>query len=255
MMSSELAPRPVRTDHDGADAASVLPEREAALAARERELAEFLTGLRALRTRYLEEVGVLYTRLTPLEDAIKIEEVRLGLRLAAIDAEDAEDAAASAAADPLDASCGSRAGVPEGLKRMFRNVAKALHPDLAAHDDEEVRDRRESLMAEANRAYADRDAERLQLILRAWEESPEAVAPNHPHGERLRAERRLAQIALRLAQIEAEFAELRDSAVHRLKISMDEAARHGRDLLKQMVETVEREIAAATRRLEKLRRR
>jgi len=250
MMSSELAPRPATRDHGASDAAALLAEREAALAAREQALAAFLGSLRALRTRYLEEVGVLYTRLTPLEDAIKVEEVRLGIRLADIDAEEA----ARAAADPLDANCGSR-GVPDGLKKMFRNVAKALHPDLAAHDDEDVRDRRESLMAEANRAYADRDAERLQLILRAWEESPEAVAPNHPQGERLRIERRIAQIELRLAQIEAEFTELRDSAVHRLKISMDEAASHGRDLLKQMIATVEREIATATRRLDLLQRR
>jgi hypothetical protein len=244
-MSRELAP-----SSEPANLAGTLREREAALGSREAELAAFLDELRELRARYLEEVGIHYARLIPLEDAMAAEEVRLGLRLAAIDAEDAENSAAN----PLDSSCGSRAGVPDGLKTMFRNVAKALHPDLAMGDDQPARERRRSLMAEANRAYADRDAERLQLILRAWEESPEAVDASHPYGERLRAERRLAQIDQRMIQIEAEMAELRDSAVNRLKISMEESAKYGRDLLKQMRDTVEREIAAATRRLDRLRR-
>jgi hypothetical protein len=242
-MSQELAPNQAH-----ADLAEMLRGREAALAAREAELASFLDELRALRARYLEEVGIHYARLIPLEEAIAAEEVRLGLRLAAIDAEDA----AKRSADPLNPSCDSRAGVPDGLKTMFRSVAKALHPDLAM--DETARGRRQSLMAEANRAYADRDAERLQLILRSWEESPEAVDASHPYGERLRAERRLAQIDQRMIQIGAELAELRDSAVNRLKISMDESAKYGRDLLKQMRDTVEREIAAATRRLDRLQR-
>lgn len=241
-MSRELAPSPAH-----ADLAETLRAREAGLAAREAELASFLAELRALRARYLEEVGIHYARLIPLEEAIAAEEVRLGLRLADIDAEDA----ARDAADPLDPSCDSRAGVPDGLKKIFRNVARALHPDLAM--DEPAKNRRESLMAEANRAYADRDAERLQLILRQWEESPEAVDANHPYGERLRAERRLAQIDQRMIQIDAEIAELRDSAVNRLKISMEESAKFGRDLLQQMRDTVEREIAAATRRLERLK--
>lgn len=250
MMSHELARVPPETGAgERADVADTLRRREAALAARERDLAAFLEELRALRTRYVEQVGVLYIELAPLEEAIAAEEVRLGIRLAEIDAEDA----AARAADPLDPSCGSQAGVPDGLKQMFRNVAKALHPDLAM--DAPARDRRQSLMAEANRAYAERDAERLRLILRSWEESPEAVDASHPYGERLRAERRIAQIEQRLMQIDVEFAELKDSAVNRLKISMEESAKHGRDLLKQMIATVRREIDTAAKRLEMLRRR
>jgi len=155
-VSQELAPNPAN-----ANLAATLRAREAELVAREADLSAFLEGLRALRARYLEEVGIHYSRLIPLEEAIAVEEVRLGLRLAAIDAEDA----AKDAGDPLDPSCDSRAGVPDGLKKMFRNVAKALHPDLAADQDEPARDRRQSLMAEANRAYAERDEARLQLIL------------------------------------------------------------------------------------------
>jgi hypothetical protein len=244
-MSNALIPHP-----EGQGRAATLAEREAELAAREVVLAETLAALRALRVRYLEDIGVHYLELARLEGLIAAEEVRLGIRPAEAAAVAAEAQAASDAADP---SCGSRAGVPEGLKQMFRNVAKALHPDLAMDDD--ARDHRERLMAEANRAYAERDEDRLRLIMRVWEESPESVAPSHPYGERLRAERRIAQIDQRLIQIDAELAELRDSTLNRLKISIDEAASHGRDLFAQMVTIAEREVATATKRLEILQRR
>jgi hypothetical protein len=42
---------------------------------------------------------------------------------------------------------------------MFQDVARAVHPDALpdAQHDERTRYRRHSLMAEANRAYAERD--------------------------------------------------------------------------------------------------
>jgi hypothetical protein len=236
--------------HTHADTPHTLAEREAALTTREAELAAFLADLRALRTRYLEDVGVLYAELNDIEKAIAAEEVRLGIRASDQRAIDDEVRQAEANEDP---SCGSRAGIPDALKKMFRNVAKALHPDLEMDDD--ARSRRHELMAEANRAYADRDEDRLRLIMRAWEESPEAVPASHPYGERLRAERRIGQINERLIQIDAEFAELKDSALNRLKISVDEAASHGRDLFAQMIRVAERELATANKRLEILKRR
>ena len=67
-MSRELAPSPAH-----ADLAETLRAREAGLAAREAELASFLAELRALRARYLEEVGIHYARQIPLEEAIAAE--------------------------------------------------------------------------------------------------------------------------------------------------------------------------------------
>lgn len=61
----------------------------------------------------------------------------------------------------------------DGIRNLFRDVAKAIHPDLT--HDERARTRRQALMAEANRAYADGDEEQLRLILAAWQQSPEAV--------------------------------------------------------------------------------
>ena len=57
-----------------------------------------------------------------------------------------------------------------------------------------ARDRRHSLMIEANRAYAVGDEEQLRAILQAWERSPEAVQGTDPEAMRLRLVRRIAQI-------------------------------------------------------------
>src|SRR5207344_1284638 len=78
------------------------------------------------------------------------------------------------------------------VRKLFRDVAKAIHPDLAR--DELARDRRHALMIAANRAYALGDEEELRLILQAWERSPEAVQGSHPEAMRLRLVRRIAQI-------------------------------------------------------------
>ncbi len=80
----------------------------------------------------------------------------------------------------------------DAVRKLFRDVARIIHPDLAG--DEHTRDRRHALMIQANRAYAMRDEEQLRRILESWERSPEAVQGSDPAATRLRLERRLAQI-------------------------------------------------------------
>jgi DnaJ-class molecular chaperone len=53
----------------------------------------------------------------------------------------------------------------DDLKRLYREIAKRIHPDLATDDAE--RAKRNQLMAEVNRAYADGDEARLRAILDA----------------------------------------------------------------------------------------
>ena len=160
---------------------------EQQLALRDRELTVLKTELLALQDRYLTEIGPLYAELAELDAEVAEVEIRLGLRPAEsqelIDAEDDTEPTAGC----------SNLSVPSAdLKRIFRDVAKAVHPDRAT--DDAARFRRHSLMAEANRAYAEQDEDRLRLILRAWEQSPEAIV-----GETAEAlEARLAGRALLL---------------------------------------------------------
>jgi len=231
-------------------------ERVAALqlqvAAREHELNELKTDLQQLQTRYLDDIGPLYAELMPLDAAVMEEEIRLGLRLA--DEEDDFDVRSA----NLEASgCAPAAAPSADLKRMFRDIAKAVHPDRAMDHqiDERTRYRRHSLMAEANRAYAERDTDRLRLILRAWELDHDAATTDDPEAERARLERRAANLGARLVEIEAEFADLRRSAIARLKTRIDEARAQGWDLFAEMLRQVRREIATAHAKLARMKQR
>jgi hypothetical protein len=134
---------------------------------------------------------------------------------------------------------------------LFRDVAKAIHPDLAG--DESARDRRHTLMVEANRAYALGDEERLRLILEAWERSPDAVPGSNPEAVRLRLVRRIAQIEEELELLASDLAALNDSPLGRLKALVDEAAANNKDLVRDMVARLKRDILVATNRLDALR--
>lgn len=224
-----------------------LRDLEAELDRRECELDALKVDLQGLQTRYLADIGSLYGELAALESAIVDEEIRAGLRPPPEDEAPVREEAEPGAPDNLFLH---RAEPSEELKRTFRDLAKAIHPDLAF--DEAARYRRHSLMAEANRAYAERDEDRLRLILRTWQRSPESVVGDDPEAERQRVSRRIAEIDDRLLAIDAEFADLRRSAIFRLKGRIDEAKAGGWDLFAEMRLQTTAEIRRARARLARL---
>ena len=147
----------------------------------------------------------------------------------------------------VDATCANRSAPSDDLKRVFRDLAKAIHPDLAS--DDAARRRRHALMAEANRAYAERDEDRLRLIQRAWERHPEAAIDESPGADRRRTLRLIVEIEERLVAIGGEFADLRSSAIWQLKGKIDDAKAQGWDLFAEMILQVKRDIGRAKARL------
>lgn len=201
------------------------------------------TDLAAFKIRYRSEVGLLHEELDDLERAI--DEAELGE--AAKRAKDvaSKDDSASTKAERIEAA---PRFTTDAVRKLFRDVAKAIHPDLAG--DADARDRRHSLMIAANQAYALGDEERLRSILLAWENSPEAVQGTDPEAMRERLVRRIGQIEEQLNVYAAEHAALRDSALWRLKAMVDEAAAQGKDLVADMVRRLKRDILAARNRLD-----
>ncbi len=222
---------------------------EAELDARERELVTLKTELHRLQTLYLDKVGPVYAELGRLEAAVAELEIAAGLRPAE-EPDDSAEETSDAASSIL--PCSGRPDPSDELKRMFRGLAKTIHPDLAL--DEPARCRRHSLMAEANRAYAERDEDRLRLILSTWQHSPDFDLDDDPAAAHLRVDRRLAQIDERLIAIHADLADLRTSAIWRLKTKIDEARSQGWDLFGEMILQVKREISRATARRATLER-
>jgi hypothetical protein len=217
---------------------------ESMLGERSADAAQAQADLAAFRIRYRAEVGLLHDELDRLE--LELAEAELGevsKRVAEAGGPEPPPAAARPEPQPRFTS--------DAVRKLFRDVAKAIHPDLAR--DEVTRDRRHSLMIEANRAYAMGDEEQLRAILQAWDRSPEAVQGTDADAMRLRLERRIAQIEEQLEGLSGALAAVKESALWKLKVMVDDEAAKGQDLIKDMVRRLKRDIVVATNRLDALR--
>ena len=218
-----------------------ISELEAVLHERGARLSQVQADLAAFRIRYRQEVGLLHEELDDLER--QLAEAELGEISQRLEEAGAPtDAAVDAPSEALPRF------TTDTIRRLFRDVAKAIHPDLA--QDALARDRRHALMIEANRAYALGDEERLRSILHAWESSPEAVQGSGDEAARLRLVRRIAQIEDQLHVYAAELAALQDSSLWKLKAMVDESAAQGNDLVADMVRRLKRDILVTRNRLE-----
>jgi hypothetical protein len=225
---------------------------EADLAERELRSANLRAELGAFERQYLHFVGSRYAELDEWK-------ARLAERLAREQPENdrAQQAAraARARADETKSAAGEKATQPPRafkstpeMKRLYRDVAKRIHPDLTS--DRNDRAKRQHLMAEANQAYERGDEQRLARILTEYEHSPEEVKGEGPGAELVRVIRRVSQVRSRLAEIEAEMHELLRSDLYQLKTRVDEAEKSGREVLKEMIARVDEQIALAKQRLE-----
>jgi hypothetical protein len=227
------------------DSIDPLRTREAALrgalSERAAEIARTQSDLEEFRIRYRRDVGLLHEELDELDRAIA--EAELG-ELSKLVGGATDPAAPPAAPRPEPAA----RYTSDAVRKLFRDVAKTIHPDLGR--DELTRDRRHALMAEANRAYAVGDEERLRWILDVWARSPDAVQGSDPEAERLRLVRRIAEIEEQLHAYAGELAALRESPLWTLKTMVEEAAARGKDLVADMVGRLQRDITAARNRLD-----
>jgi hypothetical protein len=234
-----------------------LAKKREELALLQAELAErelFLTNLRAelsaFEGQYLRQVGALYAELDEwnakiaerLAEQEGTDEARSAAGRARTRAEESKSAVKEAAAKGE----GFKAS-PE-LKKLFKEVARRIHPDYAT--DEADRRKREQLMKEANAAYERGDAETLRRILQEYESSPESVRGVGVAADLERVIRQIKQIGARLSQIEVDIAILIDSDIAKLKAKVDAARVEGRELLTEMAEDVRRRIDLARRRFE-----
>ncbi len=225
---------------------------ESELAERELDLSTVEAELRAFERRYLRTVGVKYAELDEIEAQIAEAEARLKpknttVKERASQARTQAEESAQAAGVAQESKGREDFKPPEDLKKLYREVARRIHPDLAT--DEKERSRRTHLMAEVNRAYQDSDAERLQAILREWESSPETVMGDGTGAELVRAIRKIAQVQGRMRAIEIMIMKQKESDLYKLMMKAREAEQQGRDLLKEMTAKLVEEIISAENRL------
>ena len=130
---------------------------------------------------------------------------------------------------------------PASLKRLFRDAAKRMHPDLAT--TAEARDHAEAFMKRLNDAYRAGDAEAIADLVRQWDASPFAPGPEDGGA------RRVAAVQAAVARAQRRLDELRDSELARMMERAMASAAAGEDHIATLRHHAELALADARARL------
>jgi len=221
----------------------------------ELELKTLQAELQAFEQQYLRIVGVKYARLDEIEAQIAV------LRSKQVPEDRTREGEATrarakaqesfrATREALESRIDMHFTPSDELKKLYREVAKKIHPDLATDAMDQTR--REKIMAEANSAYESCDLSRLQAILQEQEASPEAVQGDSVAHELVRVIRKIAQVQNRLRTIALDLEHLKNSTLYSLVTEAFQAKSESRDLLEEMACKLEQEIIEAQARLNRL---
>jgi hypothetical protein len=231
-------------------------DREAArlrdrLAEIEVEQATLEAELAAFNSDYMRVV------MTVMLDVQELEARILALVAARSGASDDADAAESARARVNETTAHIRAvpktpgPIPTGdIKRLFREAAKRMHPDLAA--DEEARGHAEAFMKRLNAAYRAGDAEAIVHLLGQWEASPFGAGSEDDAARSARAAHRVGALGDAVGRAQQRLDDLRASQLAQLMERAMTAAAAGGDLLADMRHAAEAALVRARARLAEL---
>jgi hypothetical protein len=243
-----------------ATAAALMEERRrlvalrGALAEREAELAQMRSQVKLFEGRYLARVGVLYAELDEIAARITEREVAL------YDSDAARRRAQEArerAQQTHDAAFGveperEEFDPPPSLKKLFREVARRIHPDFASDEGEQKH--LTLLMMRANQAYASGDAETLQRLLDDQLEISAATSGKGAGEEEtatlLRVQRQRQHAERDMAALDGERERLLASEIGQLYVDTEAAGREDRDLLDELAASLRERIAEAQYRLQ-----
>lgn len=229
-----------------------LTQIEADLGQYELELRTLQIELNLFERRYLSIVGIRYAELDDLEAQIAkaIADSQPNNSVAQEYAAESQERAFESAQrtqNIYDPGKSNSFNPSESLKKLYREVAKSIHPDLAT--DETERAKRQDLMARANEAYEEGDELLLQAILDEWKCSPEAIVGDGVGAELVRVIRKISQTRNRLTLVQAEISITKKSDLYALKFRVEEAESKGEDLIGEMAAHLDFQIASARKRL------
>ena len=221
-----------------------LSSLEDELAALQEKLSSLEADLQSFNAQYLHRLGVKFLRL----DELKHQIAQAFATLSPDDQDAAEQAAeaeervhetAEEVGEYVRPDFEEKPFAPtEELKSLFREVAKAVHPDLAV--DEDDRKRREQLMAEANRAYKELDADRLREIQDAAELSRPIESDEDVGRKLVRVIRLIASVQSRMSGMRAELERAKASSLWELKCAHED---EGDVVFKRIEQQLDSEIA------------
>ena len=138
----------------------------------------------------------------------------------------------------------------ENLKKLFRRVAKQIHPDLASSIIE--RERRNHLMTRLNQAYECLDDKAIQCILEEWEMEQPTLNELTLGEQLVLVVEQISQIKKSLKNISNELERLTLTEMFQLKKKVESAELDGRDLLQEIADEIEEKIRKTKSRIRDL---
>jgi len=233
-----------------------LARLEAELAERELDLITLEVELNEFEQLYLRRVGVLYAELDELNARIAEANAKASpndeyAQNAASEARAQADKTARETESVKDVEAQEKFKPSDSLKKLYRELARLLHPDLVL--DQKEKSRRHELMAKANKAYAEGDEDLLLRMLAAQQNNADEIIGDGIGAELIRLIRQIARAEDRLREIDRKFSSLKESDISRLKQEVDEAETNGRDLLSELAAKVEERIVGARQRINQSR--
>jgi hypothetical protein len=216
-----------------------LSELELELATAQAEIAEFTRRYHAL-------IGTRMTMLDELRAETAARQAEAPDAKAGLDAEAARQRAErsrreSERFERILREDQPRPFAPSGdLKKLFRKLAQKIHPDRAESDSD--RAWRTQLMSEANRAYQAGDEAALLEVWALWQEGGVRRAARETGDGELAGQ--IARLKKRIADIETELNRLFGSRLYELFTATNIARRARRDLLQEMADRLDADIAA-----------
>ncbi len=133
------------------------------------------------------------------------------------------------------------------IKKLYRQLARRYHPDLASDDAE--RAYRTEMMTAVNDAYTARSLAELMALSKELEAHQQVglSGPEETAVDMIKAlEEELARCQRRLKQIDLEMQSLYTHPLVELSTEVKFGKQNGRDILAEMAEEVERQIARKT---------
>jgi len=219
---------------------------EGELTIRELEFVTRHAELQEFESRYLAAVGA---RLA-LNDQLHAKLAASAAKRCPTDAAFAAEAsdAAQRAADSADALERHQARPTnefhpsDALKKLYREGARTVHPDLGSNDDD-LR-LRQVAMAALNAAYERGDAAAMQLIIDDFRSGSLSQELSSVEQQLTIIRQKIAKVERRLAQLAQNIQEIDSSELFQIFRRVDVADGRGRDLLAEMAAELDQENAA-----------
>jgi cob(I)alamin adenosyltransferase len=220
----------------------------------ETDLADRMADIRAFEAEFEARAGFMMTQLTNLEAEVNDYLDRIKRRrnkdIFGSDYRSADEQfrrtwqqpASAPAPPPPPPSAATQAQI----KKLFRQLARRFHPDLAV--DEADRVYRTEKMTAINDAYAARSLTELLVFAAEMETAPRRAAPRgQSEADMVEAlEKEIRRCRHRVREIDLEIKNLHNRASVELALEAKLARRQGRDIVAEIAADLERKIARKT---------